>query len=171
MIIQLYMEENRKIIITYTSDIKFNKISLSYEPILDFERNNRYYPKFNEKYYNLSDYYSKFLFVHQHFHNMLIKNSTSFAYITRLFDMKIECIMEFENNIQINCGEIFLSKIIFINSMHLIYNIPSDNFINSTKLFNLKQISTKMFLQNYNQHSVFKTKFSMAITYLPLLPL
>ena len=49
--------------------------------------------------------------------------------------------MEFEDNVQLDCGEIILSKIITSNNILLLYNITADNSINTTMFSNLKQIS------------------------------
>ena len=146
MIIQSYVEENKRIKTSFTNDIKFNKIALVIEPFIDFKRNNEYYPKFEEAYNNLQFKTERINLVHGHIYNVFLHNLSSFVYITRLLDLKIKCTMEFENNIQLDCGEIILTKItIVLNSMKFLYNIPGDNFINSTELLNLNQISIKIF--------------------------
>ena len=108
MIIKTYIEENRKIKISFTNEIKLNKIALCIETTLDFNRNNEYFPEFKDK-YKLSFYNDRYKLVHDHIYNVFLQNLSSFIYITRLFDRKIDCSMEFENNIQLDCGKIILS--------------------------------------------------------------
>ena len=50
IIIHTYREENRKIKIYYTNEMKFNKIFLAFEPFIDKKRNSEYYPEFQKKY-------------------------------------------------------------------------------------------------------------------------
>ena len=159
MIIQSYIEENRRIKIALTNDIKFNKIALAIGIFIDFERNEEYYPRFEEKYYNLKFLNEKYNLVHDHIYNVFLQNITTFIYITRLFDRKIECTIEFENHIKLDCGEIVLSKIMIENSFYLLYNIPADNLINSTEHLTLKQISIKIIIQKYDKSFDFKTSF------------
>ena len=162
MILQSYIEENRQIQIYFTNEMKLNTIALNIESIIDFNRNNEYYPSFEDEYKNLNFYIERYELVHNHIYNIFLQNSSSFLYITRLFDRKIECIIEFENNIQLDCGEILLSKIMIYGiSFQLFYTIPSDYLINSTKNFKLKQISIKIILQEYDNYIDFKTTFSI----------
>ena len=116
----------------------------------------------------------RYEFVIDHAYNVFLQNFTTFAYITRLFDRKIECTLEFEDDIRLDCGKIILSKILMMtNSMKLLYNIPADNIINSTSHFKLKQISIKIILENYDKYEDFRTSFfiyfynSIFLSYLP----
>ena len=162
IIIQSFIEENRQIQISFTNEIKMNKIALCIESIIDFRRNDEYFPKFKYQYYFTKFNTKRYSLVHDHIYNIFLHNLTLFIYITRLFDRKIECNMEFENNIQLDCGEIILSTILDIgNKFQLYYNIPADNIINSTKHLELKQISIKIFLQKYDKYTDFKTSFSI----------
>ena len=146
VIIQSYRESNTQIKIGFTTENKLNKITLAFEPLIDIKRNNEYFPNFQQKYQSLQYTQQKYWMVHEHLFDVFLQNITTFAYITRLFDRKIECTMEFENNVQLDCGEIILSKIININSMLLFYNIPADNNSdNSTMLSNLKQIFIRIY--------------------------
>ena len=172
MIIQTYIENNKEIKISFSNEIKFDKFALVIEPLIDFLRNEKFYPEFKENYNNLKYAQEKYHYIHNHIYNIFLKNLTSFVFITRLFDRKIECMMEFDNNIQLDCGPIILSKINFeVNSIKLYYNIPADHLINSTHLFNLKQIS--IILRNYDKYINFTNaiyiKFynSIFLSYLP----
>ena len=62
--------------------------------------------------------------------------------------MKIECSIELENNIQLDCGEIKLSKILFFSRMFLLYEIPSKNMINITKINHFNKLLIKVFQPN-----------------------
>ena len=82
--------------------------------------------------------------------------------------------MEFDNNIQLDCGPIIISKIISLfNSIRLFHNIPADNLINSTNLYKLKHISIKIILENYDKYIDFTNRFnihfynSIFLSYLP----
>ena len=70
-----------------------------------------------------------------------------------MFDIKIECMIEFKNNIQVDCGKILLSKIMnYVDYIRLFYDIPADNFINTTNLFDLKLIFIKIILPNHYKY-------------------
>ena len=77
-----------------------------------------------------------------------------FIYITRLFDRKINCYFELKGNIQLNCDEILLSKIVARgNIMNLVYVIPGDYYkSNSTRMENIKNILIKINSINYNTY-------------------
>ena len=173
MIFKLYIEENRQIKISFTNEIKFNKIALAIEPIIDFNRNNEYYPKFKEQIFNLYYKNDRITFIRDHVYKVFLQNITTFLYITGLFDIRIECTMLLENNIQLDCGEIVLSKITFLGNMNLLHNIPGEKLINSTIFFNLKQISIKVIqMKNYEKLDFGATLFiyfyhSIFLSYLP----
>ena len=162
MIIKLYIEENRQIKIFYTNEIKFNKISLFIEPLFDFKRNNEYYTQFQEKILNIQ--YGRIKIFQDHIYNVFLQNLTTFKYITRFSDIEIECSIQLRNNINMDCGEIILSKIInYGGLMRLLYNIPADNFINSTKFLDLKQILIKVILPNYDKYPDYGNSFHILI--------
>ena len=173
MVFKLYIEENRKITIAFTNEMKFNKIILAIEPIIDFYRNHEYYRNFVEEINNFENNYERYQYTRDHIYNVFLHNITTFVYITRLLEIKIECTLIFENNIQLDCGEIILSKITVADNINFIYNIPADNSINSSIFSNLKQISIKFIQMNDYKYTDFETSFyihfynSIFLSYLP----
>ena len=152
VILITYLEFNTIIKINFTNNIKFSKIAFSIEPFLDIERNEKYFPIFKQNYESLRYFTDKYRLIHNHLFNIFRHNLTTFVYITRLFDKQIECSIELENNIQLDCGDIRLSKIIFKTVMHLFYEIPSENIINITKLSNFKRLLIKVYHPTFNSY-------------------
>ena len=173
IILITYFGSNTIIKINFNTNYKFSKIALSSEPILDIESNDKYFPEFKENYESMHDINDKHRLINFHLYNIFLQNLTTFVYITRLFDRKIECSIELGNNILLDCGEIKLSKIIFSSTMYLLYEIPSENMINITRLNNFNRLSIKFFQPNYNTYSniiqTFYTIFHNSIftSYLP----
>ena len=116
------------------------------EPLIDVKRDDEYYPD-SKKYYESYEHFGhKRKLIHNHLITLFWYNFTSFVYITRLFDRKIDCLFELEGHIQLDCGGIKLSKILVRgNFMNLVYVIPGDNFMsNSTMLNYIESILIKI---------------------------
>ena len=153
MILRSYSEANIQIKIDFTNEIKFNKIILDFFPIIDGKRQDEYFPNFNKK-YNRKNLRKKFKIIHKHLYDLFNRDFELFVYITRLFDRRIECIMQFDDNSQLDCGEIKLSRIKTDNLMYLMYNIPGDNINNSRIINNLKLIIIKIHPIHYQRYLI-----------------
>ena len=160
IIIILYMESNTTIKIYFTNEMKMTKMAFLIQPFPDIQRNEEYFPEFKQNYDSFRWGYERHAYLEVHLYHLFIQNSTLFAHITRLFEMKIECSIELENNIQLDCGKIKLSRVICTTRIDLSFQIPSDEFINAKNLSNIKRLSVTFFPKNYETY-LYNARFTM----------
>ena len=165
-IIQKYIASNETIRIYFTNNIKLSKMAIFIEPLIDVKRNDEYYPNFNNYYESYEQSVHKHIVIHNHLSTLFWYNFTRFVYITRLFDRKIDCLLELKGNLQLDCGSIELSKIMIGgNTMTLVYVIPGDYFMtNSTIINNIESILIKVHSIDYDTY-VYKTIKPIIIFY------